>query len=98
MDSTNLQIQNEQERGVDNLQFFEIRAKHHNKRKQMLPDKSLVLDRYTGVQAAQYLGLTANMLWRMRNCVGGGPEYFTKGAREYYTKQALDTWAQENLT
>ena len=78
------------------LGFFEVKGPRR-KRKRMTPDKSLVLDYYNGAQAAKYLGLNVHLLWKMRNCTGGVPEYFTKGQREFYTKRALDTWAEENL-
>lgn len=79
------------------MQFFEIKTKHYFKRKKLKPNKNLILDVYNGAQAGEYLGITRNQMWRMRNVCGGGPVYFTKGVRELYTKDALDTWAEENL-
>lgn len=80
------------------MQFFEIRAKHHFKRKKLKPNKDLILKQYNVTQAAEYLGLTTSMMWRFRNVMGGGPKYTgdEENHNVRYTKQALDIWAQEN--
>jgi excisionase family DNA binding protein len=51
------------------------------------------IDRFTGPEAAQYLGLSKSTLEKMR-VEGRGPRYLKLGARCFYRRTDLDAYLE----